>query len=294
MIRRTAVLFALLALPALADDESTTQPAPPAWGEPRKVCDLADREIKESSGLGASRTLDDVFWTHNDSGDEPRVFAVDREGRTRATFRIDGAEADDWEDLCVFSRGRKSWLLIADTGDNDSERDHVVLYVVEEPRSLPPEGATNASLRVAARVVVTYEDGKHDCESVGVDDASGQVLLVSKQRRMGKPGVYTLELPERGGKAVARKIAEIDVPPLTVALDVSPDGRLAVVLTYVDAYVFPRAEGETWATAFGRAPLRVSMPARRQGESICFGRDGRTLYLTSEKLPTPLWEVPPR
>lgn len=294
--RAAAVLasFALLALPALGDDEPTTEVPPPAWGEPRKVCDLTDGEIKESSGLGASRTIDGVFWTHNDSGDEPRVFAVDREGRTRATFRLEGAEADDWEDLCVFSRGRKSWLLIADTGDNDSERDEVVLYVVEEPRSLPPEGAANASLRVAARIVMTYEDGKHDCESVGVDDTTGQVLLVTKQRRMGKPGVYAFELPERSGKAVARKIAEVDVPPLTTALDVSPDGRLAVVLTYVDAYVFPRAEGEDWAAAFGRAPLRVKMPARRQGESICFGRDGRTLFLTSEKVPTPLWEVPPR
>jgi hypothetical protein len=34
------------------------------------------------------------------------------------------------------------------------------------------------------------------------------------------------------------------------------------------------------------------MPRRRQGESICYGPDGKTLYLTSEQLPTPLWEVP--
>jgi hypothetical protein len=36
------------------------------------------------------------------------------------------------------------------------------------------------------------------------------------------------------------------------------------------------------------------MPLRRQGESICYGPDGRSLYLTSEKLPTPLIEIPAR
>lgn len=34
---------------------------------------------------------------------------------------------------------------------------------------------------------------------------------------------------------------------------------------------------------------------RRQGESICFdAQDGRTLWLTSEKLPTPLWRIASR
>ncbi len=34
------------------------------------------------------------------------------------------------------------------------------------------------------------------------------------------------------------------------------------------------------------------MPQRNQGESVCYGADGRTLYLTSEFAPTPLLEVP--
>jgi hypothetical protein len=34
------------------------------------------------------------------------------------------------------------------------------------------------------------------------------------------------------------------------------------------------------------------MPQRRQGETVCYGPDGKTLYLTSEFAPTPLFEVP--
>ena len=86
-------------------------------------------------------------------------------------------------------------------------------------------------------------------------------------------------------------IGTLEIPPAT-AMDISPDGRRAVVLTYGSAYEYSRGEDEDWAQALSRPPRELVMPARRQGESICYGLDGKTLYLTSEKLPTPLWEVP--
>jgi hypothetical protein len=78
---------------------------------------------------------------------------------------------------------------------------------------------------------------------------------------------------------------------LTVGMDLSPDRQQAIILTYGDAFLFPRQENESWKQAFARSPQRVAMPRRKQGEAICFGPDGQTVYLTSEKLPAPLWEV---
>jgi hypothetical protein len=75
-------------------------------------------------------------------------------------------------------------------------------------------------------------------------------------------------------------------------MDISPDGRRAVVLTYRDAYEYSRGRNERWAEAFARKPAEIKLPRRAQGEAIAYGADGKTLYLTSEKLPTPLWEVP--
>lgn len=40
-------------------------------------------------------------------------------------------------------------------------------------------------------------------------------------------------------------------------------------------------------------PRVIKMPARAQGESVCYGADGLTIYLPSEKIPTPLLEVTP-
>ena len=50
-------------------------PDPP----PIRVVDMGPipREVRESSGLAVSRAYPGVFWTHNDSGDRPRLYALD-------------------------------------------------------------------------------------------------------------------------------------------------------------------------------------------------------------------------
>ena len=146
-------------------------------------------------------------------------------------------------------------------------------------------------------VYFSYEDDYRNCEAVAVDPRDRTVLLVSKEAG-ATAVVYALAWPEppaagRAEKAaIARPIGRLDLPAVT-SMDISPDARRAVVLTYADAYEFTRAAEEDWAAAFARPPRRLIMPERVQGESICYGTDGRTLYLTSEKRPTPLWEVAP-
>jgi hypothetical protein len=75
-------------------------------------------------------------------------------------------------------------------------------------------------------------------------------------------------------------------------MDISPDGLRAVVLTYGDAYEYIRGTDKTWTEAFAHKGRVLSMPRRVTGESICYGADGMSLYLTSERTLQPLWEVP--
>jgi len=42
-----------------------------------------------------SRKNAGVLWIHNDSGDGPRLFAVDRSGMLLGTYTLQGASADD-------------------------------------------------------------------------------------------------------------------------------------------------------------------------------------------------------
>jgi hypothetical protein len=55
-------------------------PVPELEGE-WAVRRIEAEEIAESSGLVGSRQHAGVFWTHNDSGDASRIFAITAEGR---------------------------------------------------------------------------------------------------------------------------------------------------------------------------------------------------------------------
>ncbi len=284
----TSALILLLALmPAGAEEINEEINYAPA----QKLCELENQQVRESSGLACSRRYKDVFWTHNDSGDSAVVYAFDAKGRDLGAFKVAGAKAIDWEDMASFKLGTKSFLLLADVGDNYLQRKTCEIYIVEEPALQRKPKPSGARLKVALRISFTYEDGPHNCESVAVDTKERRIYLVTKGIPP-KAGLYELPLPRRSPAGVlkAKMIASV---PMTVAtgMDISPDSTRAVVVTYLDAREFVRRRGENWAKAFSRTPRIIPMPKRPQGESICYGLDGRTLYMTSEYLPTPLWRA---
>jgi len=268
--------------------------------------------LSEASGLAASLRRSDLLWSHNDSGQRQRLYALATDGSERGRVWVDDVDPLDWEDLAAFTWRGTPYLLIADTGDNWSWRASVELLVVEEPVLREARFPRGTSVSVAWHIPFRFEDGPRDCEAVAVDPDGPQVLLLSK--RTVPPVLYALPLlpeagPADGSLRVARRLAEVPgIPPPTAAdveerrwlgrysamptgLDVSPDGRLAAVLTYREAYLFERAPGESWADAFGRRPQRIPMPPLRQAEAIAFGSDGRTLFVTGEKWPAPLFRL---
>ncbi|MCY2930658.1 MAG: hypothetical protein NTV86_14405 [Planctomycetota bacterium] len=291
-VRAVAAVWALLVLTATGAPKPASAPAPIAYEGGKEIARLANPAITESSGLAASRLAEGVFWTHNDSGDSPRLFAFNRKGEDLGAYPVHGATAVDWEDMAAFSLGKQHYLLIADVGDNFAARKSCTLYFLAEPL-VKARPAKPAALPVAIRMDFSYEDGPRNCESAAVDPVRKEILLVSKTGG-NSCKAYLLPLPRQNlvKNAVARAVGTLTIPTAT-AMDVAPDGLRAIVLTYGDAYEYSRAATEDWKAAFARAPRKIAMPPRAQGESICYGLDGRTLYLTSEQAPSPLLQVSP-
>jgi hypothetical protein len=272
--------------------ELSDKPGLVQYGEPRKLAELANPAITESSGIACSRVHPGVFWTHNDAGHEGRLYAFDLKGRDLGSCLLAGIDAFDWEDIASFTMDGKNYLLVGDIGNNGLHADVQLLYLVEEPPLDPATGVKVKQVPVVQTINVAYEDRLRNCEALALDVTTRTVLIISKEKTPACV-VYALPWPKNDPQKVftAKKIATLKVP-LVTAMDVSPDGRRAIVGTYRHAYEFSRAANETWDTAFSRKPVEVVLPVRRQGEGICYGPDGKTLYLTSEKRPTPLWEVP--
>ena len=105
------------------------------YGSPSTIAIIKDQSITESSGLVASRTNPGAYWTHNDSGDGPFIYAFDTRGDSHGVFRVTGAQARDWEDIAIGPgpQSNRSYLYIGDIGDNDELRSEVVVYRVLEP-----------------------------------------------------------------------------------------------------------------------------------------------------------------
>lgn len=301
-MRSLACLLVLFSLNTMADAGPPHESNAIEYGAPKRLCELRFDAVKESSGLAVSRIEPDVFWTHNDSGDRPKLYAFDRAGQQIGAFDVAGAKARDWEDMASFEMDGRPYLLIGDVGDNGRKRDECQAYLVAE--SLPTSSDAKNSLFVEKTVRFQYDRGPQDCESVAFDPTTGQVLLVTKNWSL-TADVFLLDWPTGVGEPkrqdepiksaalTANFIGKINVPGAT-AMDISPDGSRAVVLCYGNAYEYVRASDESWKMAFARGAREIKMPERKQGETLCFGHDGRTLFLTSEHLPTPLFCVAPR
>lgn len=253
---------------------------------PVELAKLEKDAITESSGLAPSQQSPDVFWTHNDSGDEPRVFAFDRQGRHLGTSHFLGAKSKDWEDMGSFRLNGRSYLFVADVGDNGGKRESYSIYIAREPEN--PKRDTRA-----IAIEFQYSDGSHNCEAVAYDGTTGVFLLIEKAVRL-RSRVYQLPWPPRNdanaGMLTATLVGEVAVPIATAA-DISADGLNLVVATYGKGYFVSRHPNETWPMALNRPGQTIALPPRRQGESICFDAAGKNLFLTSEKRPCPLFEM---
>lgn len=253
---------------------------------------LQSKEVNEASGLAFSGRDGKFLWMVNDSGAQAMLHLAGTDGSDRGKVMVSDATNVDWEDLASFKLDGVSYLLIADTGDNNSVRNDCVLYVVKEP-ALPADGVLlDGTLKTEWKIPFTFEDGPRDCESVGVDARVGKVILVSKRTK--PPVVYELPLRPKEEKVVAKRLGETSVqppkgtPPLAyiaqpTGLDISPDGSLGAIVTYFGVFVFPRAGKESWREAFAKSPVILSPHGMAQAESIAFSADGKKLLLVSER-----------
>lgn len=247
---------------------------------------FADLRLRESSGVAVSRSLPAVLWTHQDSGDGPYLYATTLDGRDLGRFLVTGAAAVDWEDIalgaCPDEMGQGSCLFIADTGDNDEDRESARIYAVREPDEV---GSADSTRHTAmARVLeFRYERGPRDVEAMFVAP-DGAIHLFTKGRR--RESEHYVLGPGGWGRpgSVARLVGRLPIQSRAVfgrwvtAAALAPSGRMVAVRTYSEIYLFA-FDG----TQVSDRPLRVCSvaAAEPQGEAIDF-LDDTTMVLTSE------------
>jgi hypothetical protein len=271
------------------------------YGPPTTIATIKEKAITESSGLAASRTTPGAYWTHNDSGDGPFIYAFDTRGDSLGIFRVTGAQAVDWEDMAAGPgpQAGKSYLYLGDIGDNNEARDEVVVYRVLEPsltaatRKLTK--ARPGSTEPAEAIRLKYPDGKHDAEALLVHPTTGNIYIVNKVP-IANPVVYEATAPFNGKVTTMKRLGEIHVPSIFGGVvtggSISPDGRRVALCDYFQGYeiVLP-ASSRDFDDIWRQRMTGFDLGKRKQGESITYRLDGKAFLATSEGKQSPLIQV---
>jgi hypothetical protein len=263
---------------------------------------VTDTAISESSGVAASRRNPGLVWTHNDSGDEPLVFCLDRQAKLCGVWRVTGAKAFDWEDMAAGpgARAGQSYLYLGDIGDNIDQRSEIVVYRIPEPTA--PGGdvdgtlASPASTEPAEALRLRYPDGPHNAEGLAVHPTTGDVYVITKDAQSAK--VYKAAAPLDPSKvAMMIQVGTIRLGTgargleVITGADISPDGRRVAVSTYAQGYELELPAGKDFDDIWTERPVPVALGARAQGEAVAYRLDGRALLTTSEIVPWTLQQV---
>jgi hypothetical protein len=257
---------------------------------------VADPSLVEISGVVASRAHPGVLWVHNDSGGQPAVTALSDTGADLGTYEVPGATATDWEDIAAGPgpEDGRSYLYVADIGDNGAARESVQVHRVPEPDDAP-DGADG---RFADDEVLTlrYPDGPVDAEALLVDPRSGDLFVVGK--RAAAAPVYAASADALvAGEVPLRQVATLDAAPvggppgplgLVTGGDVSPDGSVVLLRTYVSVAAYARADDEPLEAAFTATPCAAPQVSEPQGEALGFLADGSAYVTISEGAAAPV------
>ena len=278
----------------------------PQFAAPVLTGRLTDSRWTDISGLAASRKNPGVFWFHNDGGPGASgsgdFFAVNREGRLLADFRLDGVNSlqargegrVDIEDVAVGSAGPdgETYLYFGDIGGNlyPTSRNELRIFRVREPQVSLAEGNTGMAVITDYETFkVSYPNGlRRDAETLMVD-MNGDVYIVTKAPNSGTSTVYLKAAPHWDGSTTTlEQVATLQFGSGSLpgnrsatAGDISVDGDDALIRTYSNVFMWVKPPGMTWGDAFASVTPCV-LPAAQGGgyEAVAFDHTGTHYYDT--------------
>jgi len=240
---------------------------------------LKTTRIDEASGIVRSILNDGILWTHNDSGGEASVYAIDTQGNLIATLQLPGVKNRDWEDIAIYQEPKsgESYLYIGEIGDNSARYPSIFVYKVPEPLFINAD-----SLYIAQRVEkfeIKYEDGARDAEALFIDPASGDIYIISKREE--QVGMYRVQAPDSNKLNTALKTATLPLSWVTAA-DISPDGKKLLVKTYTSIWQYKLNRDKNGLIILKPRPKTLPYRVEPQGEAVCFDKKGKGYFTLSE------------
>lgn len=227
--------------------------------------------LRESSGIVESRKHPGVFWTHNDSGNQPIIYAIRRDGSLINQYRVDCVMLD-WEDIAIDDDGH---IYLGDIGNNGNLRAAIGVMEIDEPDPAAPQDPKHP-IEPQQRWLLNFVDGaRMDCESLFIWKGDGYLIKKSSHRSPSTVWKFSLEKNEPQD---LQFVATLPIEAICTAADLSADGDQLAVMSTLGPYLFKGLGGDVKKVESIK-PSHVAIEPRTN-EGICFTVDG--LMGTSE------------
>ena len=179
--------------------------------------------LDETSGL---EILEDYFITHNDSGNDPALYYLNKKGEIIQKRLLEGHTNIDWEDITK----DEAYFYVADMGNNyDNRKDLKILKVPIDPNSLED-----------IKIISFYypEQKKFNYEIKSMFDAEalvsvGESLIIFTKNRASKT-TQIYKLPKISGHYKAEKIGTLKTQSIVTGADYRDDLRILALTSTID------------------------------------------------------------
>ncbi len=239
----------------------------------RIISTLPD-SVPESSGLFA--VSPNKIYTHNDSGDQPRIFVIDTLGNLLRIIHIDQATAIDYEDITRDNAGN---IYIGDFGNNFNMRTDLKVYKIPDP-----EQSISDTL-IAEVINFSYPDQaffpppptemNFDCE--GFFFFRDSLYLFSKNRGVSAYS-HIYRLPSTAGNYIAQFVDSVYTGRWVTSAAINRSRSAFALLSETQVWLYTGFAKGNFSNLNG---MKLSIDST-QKEAITFVNDS-TLYISDER-----------
>ncbi len=241
---------------------------------------LETDRLPEASGLAHSLIHEDILYSHNDSGGEASVFALDTKGNLLAEIQLSGVRNRDWEDIAtgIDPKDGKEYIYIGEIGDNSARYPSVWVHRIPEPDFTDADSLITASGVTSFEIV--YEDGARDAEALFIEPDSGDIYILSKREE--RVGIYRVSYPQSSTEInTAERLGDMNMGWVTAA-DISSNGRYILVKNYMGIRRYKKGKRRSVLKALQGKGKSLPYQLEPQGEAVCFDARGKGYYTLSE------------
>jgi hypothetical protein len=240
---------------------------------------IMDTVICESSALVKPDPDFDIYYTLNDSGSKPKVFAVNERGELLDSMTIPNATNKDWEELLFYKDDfQNPHLVIGDIGNNRNIRKDLCIYNYDVNTNTTSK---HTFAYTDQRAFPPSEDSMDfDCEAFFIRGSS--YFFISKNRGKGPVKIYQLsrDTSEHKATIIQRLSFKGMVTGCAVFSNTALQREQVAVLLYGRIFLFELIESPL---GMNLSPYGViKFPGSGQSEGICWFNE-KELRVTNEK-----------